>query len=189
MRKECVLTDGVMTAWQFSSLLLIQVEGMMPTPCHRIKLKRSPERVVPPNYSLLACHDPETVCADVVTPFKKLQVITWPYEMRSITIHTASGDVAVPIEILTNAIKVRDIDFPWPYLSKLKAGGNKTKTGFSERWSFDEAFADAVSQLRAMTPNPGPDYLWRFKTVESGAVEGGIAGLSHLYVVVEQMEN
>jgi hypothetical protein len=57
-------------------------------------------------------------------------------------------------------------------------------TGYSNNFSFDEAFRDAIDNLPPMDP-PYPDYLEMIKVVETGAMIGGIAGLHRMYVKIE----
>jgi hypothetical protein len=58
-----------------------------------------------------------------------------------------------------------------------------TATGYSERFSFEEAFADARRQLPPVEP-PHPDFMEYVRVEEIGSESGGIAGFDHLYVKV-----
>jgi hypothetical protein len=58
--------------------------------------------------------------------------------------------------------------------------------GYSESFSFDEAFQEAVKNLPASMP-PYPDYLSSVVVIETGAVFGGIAGIRKLYVKVREL--
>jgi hypothetical protein len=53
--------------------------------------------------------------------------------------------------------------------------------------SFDEAFADAIANLRPSLPDP--DALSRVEVVDIGGLFGGIAGFHHLFVKVRQVSS
>jgi hypothetical protein len=53
-------------------------------------------------------------------------------------------------------------------------------TGYSERYSFDEAFGNAIKAL-SLTPSH-PDELFKITLVEIGAEIGGIVPLNRLLV-------
>lgn len=89
-------------------------------------------------------------------------------------------------------------DLPFPFsLSKLFETGRgedikffsrddvglHTATGYSETFSFTEAFQDAIGNLPP-DANPYPDKLTNVKVVGIGANFGGIAGLNRMYVTV-----
>jgi hypothetical protein len=89
-------------------------------------------------------------------------------------------------------------DLPFPFsLSKLFETGRgedikffsqndvslHTATGYSESFSFTEAFQNAIGNLPP-DPDPFPDKLTNVTVVRVGANFGGIAGLSRMYVTV-----
>ncbi len=57
-------------------------------------------------------------------------------------------------------------------------------TGYSENMNFDEAFSNAIDNLPPSTP-PYPDYLESIRVIDTGALFGGIAGISKMYVTIE----
>ncbi len=65
------------------------------------------------------------------------------------------------------------------------SNGAATATGYSESFSFDEAFKNALDALPADT-NVYPDKMEVVKVVEIGAAFGGIAGVAHMYVRVRR---
>jgi hypothetical protein len=58
-------------------------------------------------------------------------------------------------------------------------------TGYSEAFSFDEAFEDARRQLPPVDP-PHPDYIEYVRVLEIGSERGGVVGLNRLYVMVSR---
>lgn len=58
-------------------------------------------------------------------------------------------------------------------------------TGFSNSMSFDEAFKEAIGQLKPVKPSH-PDEMFRVSVVAIGSESGGIAGLSRLFVTVRR---
>jgi hypothetical protein len=61
--------------------------------------------------------------------------------------------------------------------------GLHTATGYSNSFSFTEAFQNAVSNLPP-DQNPYPDKMISVRVTRVGATYGGIAGLSRMYVTV-----
>lgn len=92
----------------------------------------------------------------------------------------ASGDVPFPFRLskLFETGRGEDIEF----LSRSDVGLH-TATGYSESFSFTEAFQNAIGNLPPDT-NPYPDKLTNVTVVGIGANFGGIAGLSRMYVTV-----
>ena len=64
--------------------------------------------------------------------------------------------------------------------------GAATATGYSESFSFDEAFKNALDALPADTTAVYPDKMVIVKVVEIGARFGGIMGVAHMYVSVRR---
>jgi hypothetical protein len=92
----------------------------------------------------------------------------------------AGGDVPFPFR-MANFIETgsaRDIEFVTRSDESLH-----TATGYSEAFSFREAFQNAVDNLPPDT-NPYPDKLTNVRVVGTGAEFGGIAGLHRMYVAV-----
>jgi hypothetical protein len=57
-------------------------------------------------------------------------------------------------------------------------------TGYSKKFSFDEAFQDAMKNLPSRKPSH-PDEMTIITVTETGAELGGIAGLRHLKVKIK----
>jgi hypothetical protein len=56
-------------------------------------------------------------------------------------------------------------------------------TGYSDAFSFEEAFEEARNQLAPVDP-PHPDALENVQVTEIGSEHGGTAGLNRMYVKV-----
>lgn len=92
----------------------------------------------------------------------------------------AGGDVPFPFKLgkLFESGRAEDIEF----LSGNSVGFH-TATGYSETFSFTEAFQNAIYNLPPDT-NPFPDKLTNVTVVGVGGNFGGIAGLNRMYVKV-----
>lgn len=92
----------------------------------------------------------------------------------------AGGDVPFPFRLgkLLETGRGEDIEF----LSRSNVGFHAA-TGYSEKFSFTEAFQNAIHNLPPDT-NPFPDKLTNVSVVGLGANFGGIAGLNRMYVRV-----
>lgn len=91
-----------------------------------------------------------------------------------------SGDVPFPFSLseLFETGRGEDIKF----LTGSEVGLH-TATGYSESFSFTEAFQNAIGNLPP-DPDPFPDKLTNVTVVRVGANFGGIAGLSRMFVTV-----
>jgi hypothetical protein len=82
----------------------------------------------------------------------------------------------------------KEVYYPSKKESGLKAATDlsepRTAIGYSIKFSFDEAFQNAIHSL---PPNPMnyPDYLETVKVIEIGALFGGIAGVRQMFIKVE----
>lgn len=70
-----------------------------------------------------------------------------------------------------------------PTIETSRSTGHDEATGYSDSFSFDEAFNDARRQLPPVDP-PHPDALEYVRVLEIGSESGGIAALNRLYVKV-----
>ena len=102
----------------------------------------------------------------------------------------AGGGMPFPFAV------TRDLPFPFRFERLLETGrvadldllpANKialhTATGYSNAFSFEEAFKNAIANLPPDT-DPFPDKLTNVTVVGVGANFGGIAGLNRMYVTV-----
>lgn len=104
-------------------------------------------------------------CLPVQTPYHCQHTASVGTPPQHITLHHAGDPLEVVVEVVPDADRSRSAE----------------ATGYSARYSFEEAFREAVRQL---PPPSSPDELMEYTVAEIGAHEGGIAGWSHLYVKV-----
>jgi hypothetical protein len=183
MKPECEL--GARTsirAFHIAEHLLIIAEGELPTPGYDSDIEQSPIEVFPPQFNLLRCRRPG-IFPQLVTPFVYSETFRVGAErIDEVTIHHVDGE---------DQVKVED----WPesltsYGKTLGLGAAQTcpegadeATGFSKKLSFDDAFADALTKLPALTATH-PDTLETVTVLEIGALFGGFAGFRDLWVRV-----
>lgn len=192
--------------------LVIWAAGSKPTPCHKARVERSPLRIYPPQYQVVACIDGGVICPQMVVPYATAALFTVSQEtlddMGGVAVlHHRDGDEKVPVKVIKLSAAQSKLaageagsggGMPFPFsLSKvLETGraediellsGDKVKlhtaTGYSNSFSFKEAFKDAIDNLPPDT-NPHPDKLVNVRVVRTGAEFGGIAGLNRMYVTV-----
>jgi len=197
----------------FMGQLVIWAEGKKPTPCHRVRIERWPFRIYPPQYQIVACVDQGVICPQMIMPYKTVAAFTLAEEtfedMKGVAVvHDATGSVEVPVEVVdipeyskalrkqTSAMGGGEMPFPFLFSKLLETGRAEdiqltetdkvrlhTATGYSNSFSFTEAFQDAVANLPPDT-NPFPDKLTNVSVTAIGGNFGGIAGLHRLFVTV-----
>jgi len=159
------------TAVFFSGHLKLTAKGDKPTPCYEVQIFRSPLDIEPPEYSVEWRRGPG-ICPDVETPY---EVTTLDYigtYRPYVTVNTAGGPQKVPVEN-------RDAHAP-AGVDKKFVGVKRTATGYSDSFSFEEAFRNAIAKL----PPLFPDELQHFVVTETGAIVGGLIGERRLFVTV-----
>lgn len=190
--------------------LVIQAQGTKPTRCHQVRVERAPIRIYPPQYQIVACIDEGVICPQQVMPYDKLGIFIVSKEtleaMRGVAVlHHRDGAEQVKITVIELSKKqvssgtgegAREGGMPFPFsLSKLLETGRATDleilssaklhtaTGYSNSFSFTEAFQDAIDNLPP-DQNEYPDKLVNVVVVRTGAEFGGIVGLNRMYVTV-----
>jgi hypothetical protein len=166
------------TAVYFLNRLIIRAKGTKPTPCHEVRIRRSPILIFPPEYVVQSCSKPG-ICIDVISPFDVSEVFLAP-QAENIRVHCSEGVKVVPVNVV-----------------KVAAGGTirllsgdaaislrRESVGYSEAFDFTEAFQDAVKALPP-DPEPFPDKLITIKVIEIGGLFGGIVGFHKLFVRIE----
>jgi hypothetical protein len=181
MTRHCELSTRTSTrAYYVSEHVLIVAEGELPSPGWEADIAQSPVRTFPPQFDLLRCRKPGTF-PDVITPFRRSETFRiGAGRPDEVTVNHADGSDSVKVEDPADGLA--------PYGQALGAGadqrcpeGADESTGFSKNLSFDEAFADALANLPALTPTH-PDTLETVRVLEIGAFFGGIAGFRDLWV-------
>jgi hypothetical protein len=178
MRTQCESASRTrIRAFRSGEHLLIVAEGEVPTPGYDVEIEQSPLRIFPPQFNLLRCRRPG-IFPQIVTPYRHSETVMYPASQTEVTVNHADGADQVPIETCGEELG--------PYVRAIGAesacpDGADMATGFSKKLSIDEAFADAVAKLPALTP-AHPDTLETVRVVETGALFGGIAGFHDLYI-------
>ena len=192
--------------------LIIWAQGQRPTRCHKARIERWPYRIYPPQYQVVACIDEGVICPQMVVPYTTAATFTVSQEtldaMGGIAVlHHRDGAEKVRVEVIKlsaeqTKLAAEEADggggMPFPFsLSKvIETGrgediqilsGDKVKlhtaTGYSNSFSFTEAFQDAIGNLPPDNDDY-PDKLINVRVVQTGAEFGGIAGLNRMYVTV-----
>ncbi|EJL33145.1 hypothetical protein PMI01_02305 [Caulobacter sp. AP07] len=159
-------------AFRFGALLVIQAEGTLPNLNQIADIRQSPLKIYPPQFDFLV-YTPQT-SLPVITPFKFSEVFGFPSGPPVVVIHDADGHHAVKIE-----------EIPAKGAQTFLSDALETslvKTGYGK--SFEAAFSAAV----ALLPSDGSgtvDGLAQYRLVESGLIQGGIAGIHLYYARVE----
>lgn len=162
--------------------VLITAEGDLPTPGWEVDIQQSPQDVFPPQYDLLQRVRPG-VWADVVLPYRYAEVVAYPTDEPTVTVHHRDGADRVGIEECGEDLR-EFADVVADRRSEPDSPPEREGVGMSRNLSFDEAFAAAVADLPARLDAQHPDALTHVQVVEIGGLFGGIAGFHHLVVRV-----
>ncbi len=169
-------------AFRAGRYLLIVAQGDLPTPGYDVKIEQSPIRIFPPQFNLLRRERPG-VWPDVIQPYRYGEVVPYPPDQSAVTVHHRDGRDDVQIEACGEDLAA----FAGVFGDRRDEAARSTAreaTGISRNLSFDEAFADALSQLPPPTTQH-PDQLTSVVVVETGGLFGGFAGFHHLYVRIQ----
>jgi hypothetical protein len=171
-------------AFRIGGYILIAAEGDLPNPGYEVDIGQSPLRIFPQQYNLLRRQRPG-FWPQVVVPYRYGEVVLFPADQPAVTVHHADGQDTVEIqdygdELAELAAVLGD------QTQGVSPSGAGEATGMSGRLSFDEAFADAIANLRPSLPDH-PDALSRVEVAEIGGLFGGIAGFHHLFVRVRHV--
>lgn len=122
-----------------------------------------------------------------------VRVVDFPKDrLEGISVEATGDGRGIPSPF---SIEGGGLPFPFDLSGIFEAGGDELRlltradvglhvaTGYSNAFSFTEAFQDAVGNLPP-DANPFPDKLTNVRVVSIGAHYGGIAGLRRLYVTV-----
>ena len=152
--------------------LILIISGDKPTPCYRIRIDQLTD-LEPPTF-VVQWREVGSFCTDVVTPYREVRIFFIGAYSETVNLETADG---------TKSVKVKKLPLPLEGAAAeaaKKASPDRSATGYSSRFSFEEAFLNAIAQL----PPRYPDELQQFIVVETGAFVGGIAGIRMLFVTV-----
>jgi hypothetical protein len=171
-------------AFRVGRYVLIVAEGDLPNPGYEVDIELSPIDIFPPQYDLLRRQRPG-FWPQVIVPYRYGEVVLFPADQPTVTVQHADGLDEVEIQGYGD-----DLAELAAVLGDRTEAVNSSEagevTGMSGRLSFDEAFADAIAQLRPSFPDH-PDALSRVEVAEIGGLFGGIAGFHHLFVRVRHV--
>jgi hypothetical protein len=174
--------------------LFIRALGDAPNPCYRVSISRSPIDVHPPEFEVRQCIDDGKICIQVITPFDVVGMFA-AVPVDHITVKTATGTERVEVQIVndsaglpadgaSDAYATLRLGKVWEGLIESMPAQPREATGYSDAYSFDEAFADAVRNLPP-AEKPFPDQLTTIVVAAIGAEIGGIVGLNRMFVRVK----
>lgn len=161
-------------AYRIGKRVLIVAEGSLPTPGYTVNVEQSPIRIFPPHFALMRCALPG-VWPEVLTPYRHPQAVEYPPDQPEIHIVHATG---------ADDVRIKDLVAPPADGGEQPVaveGPNTEAVGFSDRFSFDEAFQNALAAFDDV-PAEHPDQLVTVKVEEIGALFGGVAGFNDLFV-------
>lgn len=184
MNSECVLASrNKIRAFRAGTEVLIVAEGELPSPGFDVDIRISPLRIFPQQFNLLRCPKPGFF-PQVITPYRYSETVAFPEDQERVTVHHADGADQVDIERSGDELAAY-VQAVYGTNGRAAADGAEEATGFSNKLSFDEAFADALAKL---PPSDAilADALARVEVLEIGGLFGGFAGFHHLFVRVSR---
>ena len=177
MATNCELANRTtVRIFQCEAHLLISATGNLPDPGYDIDIEQSPLKIFPPEFNIVRCRRPG-VFPQIITPYRICRTFPLGDSIPEITVHHDEGADKVSVEPCDdNMVLYEDDD------KKDAIQGGVPAIGRSSNLSFDEAFADAVSQL---PHSPVADGLTRVKVTDIGGLFGGIVGFRELFVKIQ----
>jgi len=165
--------------------LTIGAKGTKPTPCHFVRIVKSPLAVEPPQFALSACIPEGKVCAQVMTPFEVVQQFDSGPHASVILIH-AGGRMEIPVGKSDDKKALLCGEIPIPFEEKSFSGRQFKCTGCAEitlgiSKAIDEAYDKAVS---CVPRSHVMDAVTFIEIVKVSATYGGIAGFHQVTVEV-----
>lgn len=150
----------------------IVVRGELVSTCWTPELDASLIDVWPPEFTATRCAT-GTVCLPVVTPYVHARTFLLGDRPDTVVLHTAS--------VSPMTLDVEDI----PTLAQSYEQVEDVAVGMSSSFSFDEAFADALTRLpRRDLPFPDAEAVIEIENIKARI--GGVAGWHHLFVTVRR---
>ncbi len=175
MATNCALANRTtVRVFQSEGHLLISATGDLPDPGYDIDIQQSPLRIFPPQYNIVQCRRPG-VFPQIITPYRICRTFPLGDRVPEITIHHGEGTDKINVESSEDDLTLYEDSCHGD------DNGGVPATGRSNKLSFDEAFADAVSQLPS---SPAADGMTRVRVTEVGGLFGGIAGFHELFVKI-----
>ena len=178
MEKIAELADvGQASATWDEGQLRIQVAGEVHESCWAVSIEQSPLDIWPPQFAVNRRRT-STICSPVMTRYVAAETFTVGARPDSIVLYHAGGEMNVPVEARGgNGL---------PGVAPGDGGGFDEAEGRSHRrFSFDEAFANAVEAL-PFRPSNIADWMDTVVVTEIRGELGGIAGSRDLVVRVRR---
>lgn len=203
------LTDA--QAFYVLGQLIIRAKGTKPSPCHQARVEHWPYRIYPPQYQVVTCVDEGVICVQQLMSYDQIGIFSVSQEtfdaMDGVAVlHHRDGSEKVPVTVIKlpkgKAALVAEgereggIPYPFSIAKLLETGraedleifsgggvGLHTATGYSDSFSFREAFQNAIANLPP-DQNQYPDKLIKVTVVKTGGEFGGLAGLNRMFVTV-----
>jgi hypothetical protein len=178
MANELAQRTGI-RAFRAGQYVLIAAEGVLPNPGYEVDIAQSPLKIFPPQFNLLR-YSKTGFFQQVLSPYRYAETVRFPADQPAVTVHHAEGADQVDIEDCGEELSgyvqavTGSADHACPE-------GADEAIGFSDKLSFDEAFAKALAGLPPVQ-SPGADALARVQVIEIGGLFGGIAGFNDLFV-------
>jgi hypothetical protein len=170
-------------AFRGSRYVLILAEGDLSTPGYEVDIEIDRAGVFPARYDLIwreRARRPR-----VIIPYRYSEVVRFPADQGTVMVRHADGEDQVEIE----ACGIELAGFETMVADRSDSSGSPNAvavTGLSPNLRFEEAFADAKSNLPPFEP-PHPGALERIDVVEMSSLFGGIAHFHHLVVRVRRI--
>ena len=165
--------------------LTIKAKGTKPTPCHFVKIVRSPLAVEPPLFALSACIPEGKTCVQKMTPFDVAQQFDSGGHISVILIH-AGGRTELPVKKTDDKKALLGGEIPIPFEEPSLSGRQFKFTGYAEitagiSKAIDEAYDKAVSGIPR---SHVMDAMTFVEIVKVSATYGGIAGFHQVAVEI-----
>jgi hypothetical protein len=169
--------EGSIEAVQFLDRLMISAMTICPTPGYAARIVMGPLDIVPPEF-MVQVASKFGIWPQKVTEIPASGNFNALPNVSEITVQTDEGPMRVPVRIVRGApgsIAGAATGLADPNIA----------TGYSESFTFDEAFHNAVA---ALPPDPltNPDIIVHVRVLESGAITGGFIGFHAMYVTVRR---
>lgn len=195
---DCRLaTAKTIRAEYCNGMLAICVEGELFSSCYQVGIRRGLLAVEPPEFEIEQCQKSGVVCTQIKVPYKITRLFSIGPYRATIVIHDSRGIHQVSVIHIQAAERVvlsaggggGGGEIPSPFLippSMQSNAGSDKATGYSDNYSFEEAFVNAMRTLPSRQSQVA-DELFRIRIVEIGAEVGGFAGFNHMFVTVEAL--
>jgi len=174
--------------------LALFASGQVPNPGYHVRFDRSLPGVVPPQFARLQ-QQGSGISVHGMTPYAVSQLFALGAYRETIVVAHADGHDEVSVEAIAEppevgvtelAPGISSVPYVLPPSATGSSHGSTTASGYSRRFDFSEALAEAIAALPPPTEVVHPDDLTRVTVLEVGVELGGVAGFHHLFVRVRR---